>query len=1129
MREIIAVCRSSKRSRVRVASVLDRYFWRIGDRTWRGRASNACLDRVARELRAEAKRNTAVVIHEIRSARESRVPIVRIGSRSAFSEEGVVPVVVRSAAAGRRHARSESEQSRLAIVRIAILFHDLGKATALFQNKLREALKKRGAKPVADVVRHELFSAVVWDELVGSCDDGGLIKRLGDITRDDIDSACEKAIARLRRIHSRPDEAMKLAFAERDDQAQAREGTLAHAIGMLILTHHRLPEANSTHLRLHARAHVNPISSFDNDALEIAKGTPFWHSGSWLTRLRRAREHLRPGLGAPGLDIAMRASLMFADHLGSALSQVQTDASTSKKEHLANTKEGKPADSLVLHIERVWQRAQGCFDMLHRHREGYPALSEDQVPIGIRHPDPAPEPFAWQTIAASATRALCEAREGGFFACLMSGTGTGKTRGAPTVLTAAAFADRRPERRYLRMMLALGLRSLATQSSDEYISDLGFDGDDVTVLIGQPPVRFEDQDKQEESRAGSESLLALPEWLRVERAGGGPPPDDPQNLEESEREADWLRRLSVDTDRGLPATLDRILEHADRTATSARRFVSSPIIVGTVDHIMAVASPVSSRYLFQALRVLTSDLILDEIDQYEPEDIAAIGRLVYQTAAAGRRVIIMSATLPDDAAKALFEAYRAGWQEHAAASGLDDHVNVLCSGDAPGSCVTNGDGRTFAEVYEACRTATVSALQMRHPRRRGTILPVCADWAGLVAQIDAQCSALHDATASAVDDLKVSVGFIRMTRISHTAALATRLPAGIHNGRLRLKVCLHSQFPRLHRAWIEREFKSALTRKGREPDAGLHAFGQRHGLFERARAAGCNDLEIIVVTSPVIETGNDLDFDWAILDPASMRAIVQAAGRVWRHRSYGGLTANVAILGRSAIVMQPGVGRLEKPGVETNPHRDTKVARVTLDGDRHLVNLAGAHTFDVIDACAILGPDPVLLREKEAELRTRMVDVDDADKPLGCYLRHSTGRLNRQMTRSRVFRRSTTRDLLYFRNGKRPDEWMLDLEPGTRNTDPRPAKSRGLRIAEDPCGEQLLFPNLDELAWRSASTGEGGPTKSEIEGLTEVRVPEYDGADIVEPPMTYAEFTGFTRGAPGDLFQPFGKKAENPR
>ena len=115
MREIIAVCRSGNRSRLRTAKVLDRYFWRIGDRTWRGKATNACLDRVARELRAGATRNTAVVIHEVRSSIESRVPIIRIGSRSAFSDEGLVPVsshperawrrVDQAGGGGERHGR----------------------------------------------------------------------------------------------------------------------------------------------------------------------------------------------------------------------------------------------------------------------------------------------------------------------------------------------------------------------------------------------------------------------------------------------------------------------------------------------------------------------------------------------------------------------------------------------------------------------------------------------------------------------------------------------------------------------------------------------------------------------------------------------------------------------------------------------------------------------------------------------------------------------------------------------------------------------------------------------------------------------------------------------------------------
>ena len=777
---------------------------------------------------------------------------------------------------------------------------------------------------------------------------------------------------------------------------------------MLILTHHRLPDGSGNHLRLQAGAHVSEGSQFEALNMKIAKGSPFWHSKKWLKRLQGAAESLQAGCGAPGLDIALRASLMFADHLGSALREVTSDEFASDGTHLGNTKDGKPADPLDVHIDRVWQRGPGCFDMLHRHRERYPALGEDEVPIDIRHPEPAAAPFAWQAVAAHEARNLCAAREGGFFTCLMAGTGTGKTRGAPTILAAAAFADPRPERRYLRMMLALGLRSLATQSAKEYVDDLRFDRNDVSVLIGQPPVNFKDDEAKQSFNNGSESLIALPEWLRVELADEGPPPEG------DKREADWLRRLSADTDRRLPATFDLILEKAGEAAASARLLATSPIIVGTVDHLMSVASPLNSRYLIQALRVLTSDLILDEIDQYEPEDIAAIGRLVYQTAAAGRRVIVMSATLTSEVACALYEAYRAGWRDYSAASGLDDHVNVLCTGDAAGSCATNADGATFREVYDACRAATVAALEVRKPQRRGAMLPVCSSWSELVTQIDEQCNRLHDTTAIEIDGLKVSVGFVRMTRIAHTAALAVQLHAGPRDRRLRLKLCLHSQFPRLHRAWIERELKSALTRKVPEPNAGLRSFCHRHSLLERARSAGCDQLEIVVISSPVIETGNDLDFDWAVIDPSSMRTIVQAAGRVWRHRMYQGGARNVAILGRSALVIQ--TSRLSNPGVETKPHDSTGVARVDLDEfcERRLADLVGKATFKEVDARAILGQGDVPLRDKEAELRREMLEVEQIDAPLGCYLRHPTARLNRRMTTTRKFRRSTTRDSALF-------------------------------------------------------------------------------------------------------------------
>ncbi len=102
--------------------------------------------------------------------------------------------------------------------------------------------------------------------------------------------------------------------------------------------------------------------------------------------------------------------------------------------------------------------------------------------------------------------------------------------------------------------------------------------------------------------------------------------------------------------------------------------------------------------------------------------------------------------------------------------------------------------------------------------RRSGLVTSCRHapaWPDLVSQIDTQCSELHTATAAQLDGVTVSIGFVRMTRIAHTAALAVQLPAGPRDGRLRLKLCLHSQFPRLHREWIEHELKRALTRMDR--------------------------------------------------------------------------------------------------------------------------------------------------------------------------------------------------------------------------------------------------------------------------------------------------------------------------
>jgi CRISPR-associated endonuclease/helicase Cas3 len=287
-------------------------------------------------------------------------------------------------------------------VAIGALFHDLGKATLLFQGKLARALK--GGDPEADPVRHELFSAAVWDALFGNLEDTALPAALTALTPDQVDTACKGVRRGLLRAHSRPEDPLKFRFL-------TRAGTLAHLIGMLILTHHRLPDAESDHLTLTGTAHVRAEAPLKDADLAIAPGAPFWHEAWWGAALRTEATRLSPGARPASQDIALRAALMFADHVGSA----RKTPSPTPPDHLANTMRltGSdtfvPADSLSRHVKRVTRYARFAHEMTHQLRDRYPALDLDQVPLDIAQPSPSADPrFRWQAAATTAARHVCE-------------------------------------------------------------------------------------------------------------------------------------------------------------------------------------------------------------------------------------------------------------------------------------------------------------------------------------------------------------------------------------------------------------------------------------------------------------------------------------------------------------------------------------------------------------------------------------------------------------------------------------------------------------------------------------------------------------------------------------------------
>jgi CRISPR-associated endonuclease/helicase Cas3 len=120
----------------------------------------------------------------------------------------------------------------------------------------------------------------------------------------------------------------------------------------------------------------------------------------------------------------------------------------------------------------------------------------------------------------------------------------------------------------------------------------------------------------------------------------------------------------------------------------------------------------------------------------------------------------------------------------------------------------------------------------------------------------------------------------------------------------------HSRFPLAIRSYLENKLDHLLKRNPKNgvwpPDELLRylaRFEQRNHIF-------------IVLASPVAEVGRDHDYDWAIIEPSSMRSIIQVAGRVLRHRDMTPKQPNILILDKNIKCLNGKDVCFDKPGFE---------------------------------------------------------------------------------------------------------------------------------------------------------------------------------------------------------------------
>jgi len=180
----------------------------------------------------------------------------------------------------------------------------------------------------------------------------------------------------------------------------------------------------------------------------------------------------------------------------------------------------------------------------------------------------------------------------------------------------------------------------------------------------------------------------------------------------------------------------------------------------------------------------------------------------------------------------------------------------------------------------------------------------------------------------------------------------------------------------------------------------------------------------------VAEVGRDHDYDWAIVEPSSMRSVIQLAGRVLRHRAHVPQCPNVGLLNQNyrSLINKPIC--FKRPGFEyENNGPRMKKEKQKLD------EILEAQSYESIDASPrIIKPvynakatefDNLVHLEHRALCYSLFEKLNDKPKAANVWWKsspHWCGEVQRQQR----FRASPSDEAYYLivENKYRPIKWL---------------------------------------------------------------------------------------------------------
>lgn len=849
---LISAC--EKRALKRTRAVLDSYAIRIGARTWGTPITHEGLQEMRTLLRRSATRQTAVACYRNQGA--ARMTLLWIvGARSRFGPTGHYPAGTRRSA---RRTVPTWVRAACLLAQAAGLGHDLGKTGVSFTGKLRYAVNPSGQRP-SDPVRHEWLSMRLLQGLrVGQGIDEAWASLKSGVTLKTLSSARSKS----------PRSGLSVGMLDAGD-----------ALDYLVGTHHKLFGPLKGLGRPDSSRHADPNLRVNPQPAALPPSI-------LIDDLQRTLERLVQCAGPSaspefwrGLATLARAALILADHEVSSwkmAGQCRKDPYAMSPMLYANTHKDQETGRIACNQPLGWhldQVSRIAADRAYRIATlRLPALSAETVER-LLIPADRHGPFAWQNRAIEAARQLAEHPDPGPILVLnIAGTGTGKTR-----LNAQIACTLNPRPRFA---VALNLRTLTLQTGDA-LRALGIGDDELATVIGD---RVAEQ---------------LHEWQSTAL-----------NLaDEEDEDAQDRDYEAVGGEVELPDWMNHLLRRRPRW----KSILGAPVLVSTIDFLVNAGEPGrQGNHVAALLRLADSDLVLDEIDGYEPQALVAVLRLIQAAALCGRHVICSSATLATPIAHAVQQAFSNGVRMRAALEQRALTPMALIVNDrSPPAILTLDAEVDFQERYRdytQCMIAALPTAISRWPYLQR--IDGCSETAWR-NDVLAAVTRLHGAHAWPFRDTgkRVSFGLVRVANIRTAIALARFLAEQLPHARI---ACYHSQDILIQRFHKERRLDWLLTRSSKQSNERIEKDPEIRALVAQSSV---DHVPFIVVATPVEEVGRDHDFDWGVLEPSGTHSLIQPGGRVNRHRNWPVTEPNIAILqfnarcarGESIVFCQPGL------------------------------------------------------------------------------------------------------------------------------------------------------------------------------------------------------------------------------